>query len=59
MHFEREALDIINLSYNKNELNRLFEMRKELAEQSRLLGTDNSVQIKLVNNRIKSILCLL
>lgn len=54
----RIARTISNMSYDKTELGGLFTQRRELALQSLSEGLDNSVQIQIINNRIKSLLCL-
>lgn len=58
MHFEREARDIVNHLIDKNQLNLLFTERKFLAERSINTGEDQSFNIQVINNKIKTLLCL-
>lgn len=58
MHFERHAREILVTGIDKTELNGLFAQRRILAAQSIDSGADHSVQITIIENRIKTLLCL-
>lgn len=58
MHFEREAREITKLYIDRDQLNKLFYERLDLANESVRVGVDNSFKIQLINNQIKTLLCL-
>lgn len=58
MHFERHASDILNTKIDRQELNGLMTQRTVLAQRSHDYGMDLSVDITIIENRIKTLLCL-